>query len=133
MLWERESNMKNLLIAVGLIILLGGCSGTLFGDQGPAIKVEEVRVFHPAPPKQVQMLEVEWAVLNLERIKEIVKKSTESGDDRIVLFALTDKGYQNLSLNIQELKRYIQELQEQLKYYREVLPKTKLPSDKPQE
>lgn len=75
------------------------------------------QVFHPSPPPQVTPLDVDWIVVNREKLKELVKEAEQKGD-KLPLLALTPTGYQNLSLTIQELKRYILQQREIILYYK---------------
>jgi hypothetical protein len=51
---------------------------------------------------------VEWIVLTEENFEEVFAKLRNSGKD-VVLFGLTAQGYENLSLNANDLRTYIQQ------------------------
>lgn len=99
------------LIALGLV----GCAGETKVITETKYKVPQI--FHPSPPPQVDALDVEWIVVNRDKLKELVAEAEQKGD-KLPLLALTPQGYQNLSLTIQELKRYILQQREIILYYK---------------
>lgn len=108
--------MKALLI-IPVVLLLASCAFTR--EVEVTAGSEDPVVIHPNPPDQLSLKEVEWTVLNRERIEQLL---SENPDAEIVLFALTAKGYENLSLNMQELLRYIQDQKNIILYYRRAFP-----------
>jgi hypothetical protein len=100
-----------------IAVLLAACTNV----PPPVVtNTEVVKIIHPPLPSKVQMREVKWQVYNREQLIKLLDE-TSSTDEEIVIFALTDNGYENLSVNVQELRRYILEQQEIIKYYRSVL------------
>lgn len=51
---------------------------------------------------------VEWIIITPENYEEVFDRLQNSGRD-VVLFGLTDGGYENLSLNINDLRTFIQQ------------------------
>jgi hypothetical protein len=99
-----------------ILSLLSGCFGsTIKVDAEP---VKELVVGHPAPPPQMVMREVKWTVLNREQLENFLADNP----GEFAFFILTDKGYENLSLNMQEIIRYISEQKEVMLYYRRLFP-----------
>lgn len=105
--------MKNLSILLLSSLLLTGCAGTKILDiiSAPA----PIVIQHPPPPRGVIMRKVEWRVLNAE----ILQKMLENGDD-VQFIALTPTGYENLSLNMSEIKRYIKQQKQIIIYYQSI-------------
>ena len=60
------------------------------------------------PPEVINMKEVKWILLTPENFEEKVAELSTDGRP-IVFFALTDKGYENLSLNFNDIRSYIQQ------------------------
>lgn len=56
----------------------------------------------------VKLRDVNWVVITDENYETVFKELADSGEN-IVLIGLTDKGYQNLSLNLNDLRTYIQQ------------------------
>lgn len=98
-----------LLSTLILSLALTGCS--IFGrDRVEPIEVitkqeETVRLDlkHPQP---ISPLEVKWVVITPENAEEVFKKLKEKGTD-LVLFGLTDEGYERLSINVAKFRDYI--------------------------
>ena len=105
--------MKNLSMLLLSSLLLTGCSGTkildIISEPAPIV------IQHPPPPRGVTMRKVEWRVLNAA----ILQKMLENGDD-VQFIALTPAGYENLSLNMSEIKRYIKQQRQVVVYYQNI-------------
>lgn len=57
-------------------------------------------------PPPVKLEKVEWIVITEENYKEVFDKLKEQGKD-IVLFGLTDDGYETLAINFAQVRKYI--------------------------
>ena len=78
-------------------------------------------------PKPVALNPVEWFIVTEENLEEFIldfkKVNTE-----FVVAAMTIKGYENLSLNVAELRRYINQQKSLIVYYEDsVKPKEEIP------
>lgn len=121
--------MKYFLIIMSFLIL-SGCDGI----KDVNIKATPVKptVIHPPLPDQLQMREVKWTVFNREKIEKLL---ADYPDQEIVLFALSAKGYENISLNMAEIIRYLKEQKGVIVYYREEFPSPEISdeeSEKPE-
>ena len=76
-------------------------------------------VIHPPVPSQLQMRDIKWTVFNREKLEKLL---ADFPDQEIVLFALSAKGYENISLNMGEITRYLEEQKGVIIYYREEFP-----------
>lgn len=97
--------MKSLLV-LPLAVLVAGCQSTPTVLTNPIFQDRpKMNVQMPAPANQTP---VNWIVLTkdnaAEKIAELEKKQGV-----VSVFALTPQGYQNLSVNVAELRRYIQQ------------------------
>lgn len=108
--------MKYFLV-IFTMLFIAGCGGVKDVD----IKATPVQpvVIHPPIPDQLQMREVKWTVFNREKIEKLL---ADYPNQEIVLFALSAKGYENLSLNMAEVIRYLKEQKGVIIYYREEFP-----------
>jgi len=72
---------------------------------------------------ELRLRKVEWIVVTPDNVEEVFKKIQDTGRP-VTLFALTDKGYENLGLNLSDLRAYIQQQQIIIaayeNYYKEV-------------
>ncbi len=108
--------MKYLLVLLPLLIL-SACGGM----KDVNIKATPVQpvVIHPPVPDQLQMREIKWTVFNRAKLEKLL---ADFPNQEIVLFALSAKGYENLSLNMSEVVRYLKEQKGVIIYYREEFP-----------
>ena len=105
---------------------MSGCLST--NITAPVVQ-DRPDVIHPPLPDAVQAGNVQWKVLDAERLKALAD-SVDENDPRFVIFVITSDGtlknssdgYEQLALTINDLKRYIQEQQEIIVYYRELFP-----------
>lgn len=130
-------------IVILLILVLQGCA--LFGTTKTTTNtvIEPFSVIHPTAPDQIKIREVKFKILSsleleklLERLTamegvtltpEAIKIIIESifGQDA-ALYALNNRNYESLGLNMQEIKRYIAQQKEIVIYYKTNVPS---PSD----
>ena len=82
--------------------------------------VKKAPTYHPPLPNQIHPVPVEWTVLNPELMQEYLDDLNEGNAPTNVWYGLTTKGYENLSTNMAEVKRYLRQVLSILKYYREL-------------
>ena len=118
--------MMKILLLLALIIV-SGCS--IVGSSRDIPEVEPIEVvtvvkkaptYHPPLPNQINPVPVEWTVLNPELMQEYLDDLNEGNAPTNVWYGLTTKGYENLSTNMAEVKRYLRQVLSILKYYREL-------------
>jgi hypothetical protein len=99
--------MSKIAVIALATVALAGCAST-----NPQILVKPEFVdkphFEVPPPMPVQQSNFEWVVITKQNA-EAKFKDIESKNGSVTLFALTPHGYQNLSMNVAELRRYIQQ------------------------
>lgn len=109
--------MKRILNALALLVIvsnLTACSVLSFG--GTKVKPVEIvtkaqertrlDLPHP-PPLDLDPKSVKWVIITRENAMQVFDDLEKSGVDP-VLFGLTDKGYQNLSISIAEIRNLIE-------------------------
>jgi len=111
------------LYAVLVTFMLASCASTT------PVQIEtkpvQLTVIQPPPPAPLSLSDVKVSVVTAENIDEfILAASKEQGTDNPVFVVVSIQGYENLSLNIAELKRYILQQQEIIAYYRKATTKT---------
>lgn len=85
-------------------------------------------VYHPPLPNQIAPLLVEWRVLTPATM-QVYLDDLKAGKAPVdAYYGLTPKGYENLSTNIAEIKRYIRQTISIIEYYRG-LDKDELPTE----
>ena len=96
--------MKILIIAlVGMF--LTACAGNVKQIESVKVAVSKTPL-NLQQPNPIETMEVEWIVINENNYKEVFEKLTADGR-KPVLFALTDKGYEALSINYADLRKHI--------------------------
>lgn len=120
--------MKKLLI---LLPLINGCSTySLLGDmvnKEPQVKPVEVvsvakrsPIYHPPLPEPIETPPIEWVILNPDTMKEYVDKVESGEEPRVAYYGLTSQGYENLSMTMGELTRYLEQILHIVGYYRDI-------------
>ena len=117
--------MKILLFLT--LLLVSGCSILGSSRDIPEVKpievvtvVKQAPTYHPPLPNQIDPVPVEWTVLTPELMQEYLDDLNEGNAPTNAWYALTTKGYENLSTNMAEVKRYLRQVLSILKYYREL-------------
>ena len=82
--------------------------------------VKKAPMYHPPLPNEIDPVPVEWTVLNPELMQGYLDDLNEGNAPTNVWYALTTKGYENLSTNMAEVKRYLRQVLSILKYYKEL-------------
>lgn len=100
--------MSKFISVLGCLILLvvSGCS-TPKVIEISASPVDKPKLILPETD-QLNLRNVEWIVVTPENYLEIIDKLKKQGKPP-VLFALTDNGYQAMSLNLSDVRAFIQQ------------------------
>lgn len=111
-----------ILAALLILIYLTGCS--LVSKPEPEIqvvtKLEKTTVPTVARPKPVQLIDTKVYVVNQENLEDFILEFTEVHGD-LAFVALSMRDYENLALNIAELRRYINQQTNIIIYYEEAV------------
>jgi len=93
-----------------LATLISGCS--LISSQPDPIEISTKPVQKPElelpRADELRLRDVEWTLITPDNAEEVFAEAEESGRP-IVFFGLTDKGYENLGLNISDIRAFIQQ------------------------
>lgn len=112
--------MKKIAILSLLIFITTGCSMI---PQARPVEVrtiaEPVPMYHPPLPLEVQLVDVDWTVLTPELMAQYLQELETGSAPRSAYYALTTKEYENLSMNMAELKRYLKDSLHIIEFYRE--------------
>lgn len=116
-------NVRTLLILtiLPLSLTLSGC-GSLFGPRVKPIEVqtkavERTRLNLPEPAP-LQARELNWVIVTPENVEQVFADMDERNES-LVLFAITDKGYEQLSLTMAEIRVFIASQRAVLLKYKE--------------
>ena len=77
-------------------------------------------VFHPVLPEQIVFLPVEWKILTPSDMEQYIT-DLKAGEAPVnVWYGLTTKGYENLSANMADIKRYLRQILNIVDYYQDL-------------
>lgn len=102
-----------LLLSLGSLLLSSCASFSLFGkDEVKKLEVQTKQVerqkLNLKAPSPVELKDPNWIIIHPGNVEQVWKYMEENKDD-IVLFGLTDEGYQTLSVNLTKLRNIIEQ------------------------
>jgi hypothetical protein len=120
--------MNKLFALIMLITILPGCS--MFGRSQPPeplplppVKIitetVQLEIYQPQLPPEIQLDDVQWFVLTENNMQDKVAEVKTFTGSEFVVFGLTPQSYENMAYNLQEIRRYIRQQTEIIKYYRQ--------------
>ena len=116
--------MRNLLVAL-LVLTLTGCS--MFRKPEEVVVTNTVIQAPNIPlqssPRPINMIDIKWYTVTTDNIDEF-EKNFENDNGDLVFFAISVPHYQNLSLNLAEIRRYIEQQQSIIIYYESQITKS---------
>ena len=80
---------------------------------------EPVPIYHPPLPLEVGLVDIDWEILPPDLMKEYLEDYENGSAPAIAYYSLTSKEYENLSMNMAEIKRYLRDTLSIVKYYRD--------------
>jgi len=110
------------IIFVSLILLtLGACS--MMGERVKPVSVTTIAkqqpMYHPPLPMEVQMDPVDWEILTPDSIQLYLDNLKKGEAPRRAFYSLSSKEYENLSMDIADITRYITEVLGIIRFYRD--------------
>lgn len=116
--------IKTILIVL-LSFTLISCSTTKVKPLEIFSNIEPVEILHPPLPSGVRWEEVKFTVLTPEIMRELLKRldDGELSERDLVFAAVRPNSYEHLATNIADIKRYLQDQNAVIVYYRETIPK----------
>ena len=105
------TNLIKNVLGFGLVLaILSGCSST--APQRIEVSAKPIDKPELVLPNadQLRMKEVEWVLITPENFEEKVAEIEATGRP-VVFFALTDEGYENISMNFSSIRAFIQQQQ----------------------
>lgn len=112
--------MKNLLV-ISICFMFAGCS--MIPSQTKPVEVRTIAepppMYHPPLPLEIQLVDVDWTVITPEMMAVYLKELDDGSAPATAWYALTSKEYENLSMNMAEIKRYLKDAIHIIEFYRE--------------
>jgi len=104
-----------------LMILMMVCSCSLIPTKQIEVTAKPLdrKIVQPIMPREIDLQEPRWIVITPENWEEQLAM-IEQQEGELVFLAMTIPDYEIMAYNMQEIKRYITELQDVVVYYRKV-------------
>tara|TARA_R110000782_G_scaffold233276_1_gene319426 strand:- start:123 stop:455 length:333 start_codon:yes stop_codon:yes gene_type:complete len=80
---------------------------------------EPAPMYHPPLPEGVTPAEIEWVVLNPSVMREYIENYDAGDAPAVAYYGLTAQAYENLANNLADIRRYIRQNLNIIKYYRD--------------
>lgn len=113
------------LAVMASVLFLNGCSRFQAEPEIKVVtKVEKVKIPTVSRPKPLQLSDTRVFVVTKDNYEEFVKEFTDAYGD-LAFVALSMKDYENLALNIADIKRYLEQQNEIIVYYEKAVTEEK--------
>ena len=112
----------NKIIVSFFVIALSSCSALPLMQSKPVEVVtiaEPMPMYHPPLPMEVQLVDIDWEILTPDHMQEYLNQIDNGSAPETAYYSLTSKDYENLSMNMAEVKRYIRDTLSIVEFYRE--------------
>ena len=114
------ASWKPLLAAMAILLFLTGCSSLREPEVKVVTQIEKTTVPIVARPKPIDLVDTRVYVVTKDNYDSFVKEFTaEHGELAYVVLSMKD--YENLAINIADLRRYIEQQTEIIVYYEEAV------------
>jgi type IV pilus biogenesis protein CpaD/CtpE len=107
---------KILLVSLSLL-LLSSCTKAPEPTIITVPEIIEKNIPIVERPKGLKLTSPYFHVVTAENIDEFIEKFKKSNGSELVFYAISVRDYENLSLNLAELRRYIEQQQAIIVYY----------------
>jgi len=128
-----RSNSKTILITSSLLLALTSLTGCGTFNTEPRIQTVTQYITPniqiQQQPKPVALLDVQWYVVTEENLEAFLEKFRQD-NGTVVMLSMTVRGYENMSINMQELRRYINQQKQIILYYEKAVTESKITPDK---
>jgi hypothetical protein len=112
--------LKKIVVALTILMMVSSCSLIPSRQQVDIItKPIERQIVQPIMPREIDLKEPYWYVVSDKNVDEFIAR-VEEQHGQLVFVAMSIPDYEIMAYNMQELKRYINELKEVVVYYRKV-------------
>ena len=116
--------LKNYLKVSSLLLLSLTVSSCASWPKLTQIEVQTVEVERNIPlqnrPRQLNLSNITWYVVTEENFEEF-KKRYEKENGMFLFYVISVKDYESLSLNMAEIKRYIEQQKQIIIYYEKAI------------
>jgi len=115
--------LKKIVVASTVLMMACSCSLIPSKQQVEVIsKPIERNIVQPIMPREIDLKDPYWYVVSDKNLEEFLTR-VEKDQGQVVFLAMSVPDYELMAYNMQELKRYINELKEVVVYYKTVTTK----------
>ena len=108
------------IILISCLFVIANCSMMPTAKPVEVVTIAEpVPLYHPPLPLEVGLVDIDWEILTPDLMKEYLENYENGSAPAIAYYSLTSKEYENLSINMAEIKRYLRDTLSIVKYYRD--------------
>lgn len=119
------------LVTLMSILFLAGCSSLRPEPEIKTVtKIERVQIPTVARPKPLQLSDTRVFVVTKDNYEEFVKEFEETYGE-VAYVALSMKDYENLALNIADIKRFLEQQEQIIVYYEQAVTEERDTNDTP--
>lgn len=112
---KKSSTASVPFFGLASLVFLSACSTPEIVEEVKPVEIKTIEVKRPAPivppVDQLSLRDIEWKIITPDNVDEVFS------DSNVVLFSITSEGYENLSLNLSDLRAMIQQQQEIIAIY----------------
>ena len=110
---------------VTLTVLMMACSCSLLPTKQIEVTAKPIErtIVQPIMPREIDLKDPYWYVVSDKNLDEFIAR-VEKEHGQVVFLAMSVPDYELMAYNMQELKRYINELKEVVVYYKKVTTTT---------
>ena len=117
------------LVTLMSILFLAGCSSLRPEPEIKTVtKIERIQIPTVARPKPLQLSDTRVFVVTKDNYEEFVKEFEETYGE-IAYVALSMKDYENLALNIADIKRFLEQQEQIIVYYEKAVTEERETND----
>jgi len=113
--------MKKIALILSLALIASGCS--MIQPKAKPVSVTTIAkqqpMYHPPLPMEVKMDPVDWEILTPDSIQLYLDNLKKGEAPRRAFYSLSSKEYENLSMDIADITRYITEVLGIIRFYRD--------------
>jgi len=119
------------LVTLMSILFLAGCSSLRPEPEIKTVtKIERIQIPTVARPKPLQLSDTRVFVVTKDNYEEFVKEFEETYGE-VAYVALSMKDYENLALNIADIKRFLEQQEQIIVYYENAVTEERDTNDTP--
>ena len=119
------------LVTLMSILFLAGCSSLRPEPEIKTVtKIERIQIPTVARPKALQLSDTRVFVVTKDNYEEFVKEFEETYGE-VAYVALSMKDYENLALNIADIKRFLEQQEQIIVYYEKAVTEERDTNDTP--